>query len=101
MQALPEISTHAAQMQIRAPMLSVWGFPPLRWTPCPSGTFSVLLLGGNHTANYRDCKKWKEAKAAIAKRAPVLSSKNTPTRKPAGPIATQAGPSAELMALSE
>jgi hypothetical protein len=27
--------------------------------------------GGNHTANYRGCSKWKEARAAAAKRAQV------------------------------
>jgi hypothetical protein len=27
--------------------------------------------GGNHTANYRVCGKWKEAKAALARRAPA------------------------------
>jgi hypothetical protein len=27
--------------------------------------------GGNHTANYRGCGKWKEAKAALVRRAPA------------------------------
>jgi hypothetical protein len=27
--------------------------------------------GGNHTANYRGCGKWNEAKAALARRAPT------------------------------
>jgi hypothetical protein len=35
----------------------------------PSGTASVLWLGGNYTAKYRGCVEWKKAKAAIAKKA--------------------------------
>jgi hypothetical protein len=42
----------------------------------PSGTcvtpkqqFKCCSCGGNHTANYRGCSKWKEAKTAAAKRA--------------------------------
>jgi hypothetical protein len=32
--------------------------------------------GGNHTANYRGCIKWKEAKAALARRAPERARKS-------------------------
>jgi hypothetical protein len=42
----------------------------------PSGTCTTskqqlkcCSCGGNHTANYRGCSKWKEGKAAAAKRA--------------------------------
>jgi hypothetical protein len=42
----------------------------------PSGKFvtpkqqlKCCSCGGNHTASYRGCSKWKEAKAAVAKRA--------------------------------
>jgi len=38
--------------------------------------------GGNHTANYRGCVKWKEAKAALAKRAPEQGPKSTNTGHP-------------------
>jgi hypothetical protein len=31
--------------------------------------------GGNHTANYRGCAKWKEAKAALARWVPIVRSK--------------------------
>jgi hypothetical protein len=40
-------------------------------------------------------------KAAIAKRAPVLGSKNTATSNPVALNAMQAGPSAEQMDLGE
>jgi len=57
--------------------------------------------GGNHTANYRGCVKWKEAKAAIAKQAPESSRKSVATGQPAEPKAQRAGPSAERMDLGE
>jgi len=53
--------------------------------------------GGNHTANYRGCVKWKEARAAVAKQAPQRATRNAP----AAPKAQQAGPSAEHLALGE
>jgi hypothetical protein len=38
--------------------------------------------GGNHTANYRGCCKWKEAKAALVKKSPIEHKKvsGAPTR---------------------
>jgi hypothetical protein len=57
--------------------------------------------GGNHTANYRGCVKWKEARAVLAKQAPLLASKNAATGHPAAPKTQQAGPSAEQLALGE
>jgi len=53
--------------------------------------------GGNHTANYRGCVKWKDARAALAKQA----LQRTPRNAPAAPKAQQAGPSAEQLALGE
>ena len=38
--------------------------------------------GGNHTANFRGCVKWKEAKAALTKRTPAHS---VPTNRATGP----------------
>jgi hypothetical protein len=35
----------------------------------PKQQLKCCRCGGNHTANYRGCSKWKEAKAATAKRA--------------------------------
>jgi hypothetical protein len=35
----------------------------------PKQQLKCCSCGGNHTANYRGCSKWKEAKAAAAKRA--------------------------------
>ena len=57
--------------------------------------------GGNHTANYRGCVKWKEAKAALAKEAPERSRKRVATDQHAAPKAQRPGPSAEQKNLGE
>jgi len=57
--------------------------------------------GGNHTARYRGCVKWKEAKAALAKQAPQHSRKSVATAQPAAPKDQRAGPSAEQRNLGE
>jgi hypothetical protein len=41
--------------------------------------------GGNHTANYRGCGKWKEAKAVLARRAPT------------GPVVRSVAPFADFL----
>jgi hypothetical protein len=41
--------------------------------------------GGNHTANYRGCVKWKEAKAALANRSPAVRNKEGSTPSHAAP----------------
>jgi len=56
---------------------------------------------GNHTAIYRGCVNWKEAKAAIAKQAPERGRKSVAIGKPAAPKAQRVGPSAEQMDLDE
>ena len=70
---------------------------------CPARPAQPLccICGGNHTANYRGCVKWKEAKAALAKQAPALGRRTAATSQPAAPKAKQAGPSAEQMDLGE
>jgi hypothetical protein len=54
-------------------------------------------------ANYRGCVKWKEAKAALAKRAPGQGpkGKNFATGKFQAPKAKQAEPSEGQMKLGE
>jgi hypothetical protein len=37
----------------------------------PKQQLKCCSCGGNHTANYRGCSKWKEAKAAVGKRAQI------------------------------
>jgi len=51
--------------------------------------------GGNHTATYRGCAKWKEAKAVLAKRSPVGRNKGRGTPSPPAVQAKWAEPSAE------
>jgi len=57
--------------------------------------------GGYHAANYRDCVKWKGAKAALAKQAPQRAPSNTATGHPAAPKAQQTGPTAHQLAPDE
>ena len=57
--------------------------------------------GGNHTASYSGCIKWKEAKAALAKRAPERVRKSAATSQSVSPKAQRAGPSAEQTKLGE
>jgi len=59
MQALPGLRKYAAKLQIRVSVRGVWGLPPLRWVLHTAGAASVCGCGGNHTANYRGCAKWK------------------------------------------
>jgi hypothetical protein len=50
----------------------------------PKEQLKCCGCGGNHNANYRGCGKWKEAKAALAKRAP------------AGPVVRSGAPSGDV-----
>ena len=65
--------------------LSGWGSNPREQPQCCG-------CGGNHTAKYRGCVKWKEVRAA-----PALAPRNNP----AAPKAQQAGSSTEKLVLSE
>jgi len=56
--------------------------------------------GGNHTANYRGCAKWKEAKATLAKRSPVERGTTDSVPSPSNvPKVKQAEQSAEQESL--
>ena len=61
----------------------------------PRGQPQCCGCGGNHTVSYRGCIKWKEAMAALAKRAPEGVRKCAATSHSAAPKAQRAGPSAE------
>ena len=50
----------------------------------PKEQLKCCSCGGNHTANYRGCANWKDAKAALARRAP------------AGPVTRSGAPSGEV-----
>jgi hypothetical protein len=69
--------------------------------PAPRGQPQCCSCGGDHTANYMGCIKWKEARAALAKRAPDQARKSTATGKPAAPKAKRTEPSAEQRDLGE
>jgi len=101
MQALPALRTHAAKLRLRASVRRVWDYHLSGVCSTPREQPQCCGCGGNHIANYRDCVKWKEAKAALAKQAPHRAPRNAATGHPAAPKAKQAGPSAELLALGE
>jgi len=71
--------------------------------PAPRGQPRCCSCEGNHTANYSGCVKWKEARAALAKRTPERGRKKmfASSKPAAAPKANQAGPSAEQMDLGE
>jgi hypothetical protein len=59
----------------------------------PQQELKCCSCGGNHTATYRGCAKWKEAKEALAKWAPI--ERGRVGGAPSPPKAKQAVPSAE------
>jgi hypothetical protein len=66
----------------------------------PKGQPKCYSCGDDHMANYWGCVNWKEAKAALARQAPVRGQKNAATGRPAVPNAEWARSSAELRNLS-
>ena len=70
--------------------------------PAPRVQPRCCGCGGDHTARYRECAKWKEAKAALAGRASERGRwGSAPTSRPAPPKSRQPEPSAEQMVLGE
>jgi len=70
--------------------------------PAPQGQPRCCSCEGKHTANYRGCVRWKEAKAALAKRTPEQGRRMIAQSKPAAaPKANRAEPFAEQMDLGE
>jgi hypothetical protein len=62
----------------------------------PKQQLKRCSCGGNHTANYRGCLKWKETKAALVKRGqPERRQASGATGRPAAPKPPRAGASAE------
>ena len=55
------------------------------------------VCGGNHSAKYCGCNKWKEARAALAKQAPERCQKSSATDHPIASKPRRAGSSAEHM----
>jgi hypothetical protein len=66
----------------------------------PTQQLKCCSCGGNHTANYRGCLKWKEAKAALVKRMqPERRQTNGATGPPAVKKPARAGLSAKQESL--
>ena len=72
-QALPTLRPYTAVLWLHTPVLLVVRFT---FQECSTSQQQLRCCscGGNHTANYRGRAKWKETKAALDKRAPVVRS---------------------------
>jgi hypothetical protein len=77
---------------VLAPTTPVGAQPPGEQPQCCG-------CGGNHTASYRGCVKWKEAKAAFEKRSPEVVRKSA--AQSAAHKAQRTGPSAEQTDLGD
>jgi hypothetical protein len=67
----------------------------------PKQQFKCCNCGGNNTANYRGCSKWKEAKAALAKQLPNQRTRTTGAAvQPAANRVVTLEPSAEHESLA-
>jgi len=64
-------------------------------------SLSAVAVEGNHTANYRGCVKWKEAKAALVRQEPERDQKSVAKGESDSHEAQRAGSSAEQMDLGE
>jgi len=64
-------------------------------------SLTVVVAGGNHTANYRGCENWNVANAALTKQEAERSRKGVPTGRPVARKAQRADNSAEQMDLCE
>jgi len=68
----------------------------------PQQQLKCCSCGGNYTANYRGCAKWKKAKAALAKRAPFVRSKmGSAPSPPVTPKAQRSEPTTEQVTLGQ
>jgi hypothetical protein len=82
LQTMPTLRPQASVLRQNTPVCRLWWGSPLK--------------GALHTADYRGYGKWKEARAAIAKRAPVEGTKVCGAPSPTNdPKAKQADPTAE------
>jgi hypothetical protein len=84
-----------------SPSTSHVGAPSSPMDATPRGNSHCTVAAWYHTANYRVCIKWKEAKAAFTKQASEHSRKSDVTSQPAAPNAQRAGPLAEQSDLGE
>jgi len=85
-----------------SPGVSRAGAPTYPIGALPHGSsLSAAAAWGNHTANYRDCIKWKEVKAALSKQAPERVHKSATTGHPDAPKFQRARPSAKQMDLGK
>jgi hypothetical protein len=88
------VVTHPGVSRVKAPTSPVAASPRGN-SPC------AVVAGGNHTANYRGCVKWKEAKSALAQQTLQRGRRTAATAHPPAPQQQRAGPTAEQMDLGE
>ena len=71
---------------------------PHLFADCPAPRGQPRCCGCDHTARYRGCAKWKEARAELSGRAPERGrGGSAATSRPAPPKARQPEPYAEQM----
>jgi len=78
MHVLTALRTHTAKLRIRTPMRRVSGSHLSGDCSTPQEQTHCCGYGGNQTANFRGCVKWKEAKAAISKQTPDCGRRASP-----------------------
>ena len=88
-------------MRLRAPVHRVWGSHLPSGSSTPREQQQCCGCGGNRTANYRVCIKWKEEKTTLTKQALESGQKSDATGHPVAPKAQRAGPPAEQKDLGE
>jgi len=79
--------------------LRVGGCQISGWCSTPREEPQCCGCGGNHTASYRGCIKWKESRAVLARQAPERLRKSAATSHPAALKTQRPGPSAQQIDL--
>jgi hypothetical protein len=85
---------HTEELWAQSPLRRVWRAAPLV-TALSHGASLCCSCGGDRTASYQGCPKWKEARASLARRAPERGRRKNAASKPATPKERQAEPSVE------
>jgi hypothetical protein len=69
-QAVPALRPHAMKLWLCTPLHYLQETHLSRECSTPKQQLKCCNCGGNQTANYQGCSKWKEGKAALARQVP-------------------------------
>jgi hypothetical protein len=99
-QTFPALRPHTAKLGLCTPVHCPRDTHLSGECSTPNEQLKCCSCGGNHTANYRGCSKWKEAKAAHAKQVPNQRSRTSGAAvQPAANRVVTPQPSAEQKSL--